>query len=193
MKRTPPVILAAFALCLNVSAEPVSLATKCPACHGLRKVSLTPPNLGQYDGEIGVTPGKPFSTHRWDIKHDPCPLCDGKGWHKVYKTSVKAPKPEDVEGLDKCPTCRWAGVVPCKKCLKSGYQVCSTCKSSSKGGKPGWIKTETGSTKHKKIVVTPCTTCQGLAKVVCPDCLSTGALPCPKCHGEGGTPVKEKH
>lgn len=177
---------------LGVAAEPVTTVVRCPACHGQRSLSLTPPNLGQYDGEIGVTPGKPFATHRWDAKYPRCPLCDGAGVHKMYKTSVKPPKPEDAEGLDKCPECRWAGVIPCKKCLKTGYQVCPGCKSSSKGGKAGWTKTESGSTKHKKIIVAPCTTCQGVGKVVCPDCLGMGAVPCPKCHGEGGVPKKEK-
>lgn len=190
MKKT--LLIGIVFLLFGLRADPISTNVKCPACHGLRKLSLTPPNLGQYDGEIGVTPGKPFATHRWDVKHDRCPLCDGRGWHPMYKTTVKPPTPEDVEGLEKCPNCRWAGVIACKKCLKTGYQACSACKSTAKGGKAGWVKTETGSTKHKKTVVTPCSTCQGIGKVICPDCLGTGAIPCKKCNGEGGVPKKER-
>ena len=51
-------------------ADPRTTVARCPACKGERSISLTPPNLGQHDGEIGVTAGKPFANHRWDVKHD---------------------------------------------------------------------------------------------------------------------------
>jgi len=178
-------------------AEPAVDVRTCPGCRGQKTFSITPPNLGQYDGEIGVTPGKPFKTHRWDVKIDHCPLCDGAGRQERYRTRVKPPKPESGEGLDICPECRWSGVIPCRKCLATGLLPCSACKSSAAhGGKPGWIKTEkrtAGSTsKHVKVLVAPCGTCQGLGKVVCPTCLGKGAVPCRKCAGAGGLPHKEK-
>ncbi len=181
---------------LTMFAEPVSTFKTCPTCRGKRSLSLTPPNLGQYDGEISVTPGKPFTTHRWDVKIDRCPICDGTGRQEMYKTRVPAPKPEDVEGYDKCPECRWSGVSACRKCLATGLQACRDCKSKSRGGKPGWIKTEkrtAGATsRHIKIIVSPCGGCQGIGKVLCPDCLGKGATPCRKCKGEGSVPKKEK-
>ena len=186
----------AFTVILTLScvAEPVGEFKLCPQCRGKRSLSLTPPNLGQFDGEIGVTPGKPFTTHRWDVKIPSCPICDGTGRVEKYKTRVQPPKPEEVTEYDKCPECRWSGVTVCRKCLGQGVQPCRDCKSSSRGGKPGWIKSEkrtAGSTsKHVKIFVTPCGTCQGVGKIVCPDCLGKGATPCRKCKGEGSLPKK---
>lgn len=201
MKPTPAfAILLCSVLC--AFAEPLTEYRTCPACLGQhqpnsRSLSITPPNLGQHDGEIGVTPGQPFKTHRWDNVIDRCPVCAGKGRLEMFKTRVKPPKAEDVEGLEICLDCRWSGVTPCRKCLKTGVTPCSACRSSAQGGgKPGWIKSEkrtSGRTsRHVKIIVTPCATCQGLGKVVCPDCLGKGAVPCRKCHGEGGVPKKEK-
>ena len=54
----------------TLAALPQVRSEPCPACRGKRSVSLTPPNLGQFDGEIGVTPGKPFKIHRFDVKHE---------------------------------------------------------------------------------------------------------------------------
>lgn len=191
----PALVCAAALLLLSAAAAPSVVGRACPACRGRRSLSVTPPNLGQFDGEIGVTPGRPFSTHRWDVRIDHCPLCDGTGRQTLYRTRVRPPKPEDAAGLDVCPDCRWSGVTPCRKCLTTGLLPCPACKSASRGGKPGWIKTERrtpgATSRHVKIVVTPCGTCQGIGKVVCPDCLGKGALPCRKCQGEGGTPRKE--
>lgn len=189
-----PLVLAALLLAaLPALADPVSAFRTCPVCQGKRALSLTPPNLGQNDGEIGVTPGKPFTTHRWDVKHPRCLICGGTGRMGFYRTKVPPPAPEAAEGLDRCPECRWAGVTPCRKCLASGLVACTACKSSG-GGKPGWIKSEkrtSGSTsRHVKILVTPCGTCGGIGRVVCPDCLGKGAQPCRKCKGDGGTPKK---
>lgn len=189
-----PLVLAALLLAaLPALADPVSAFRTCPVCQGKRALSLTPPNLGQNDGEIGVTPGKPFTTHRWDVKHPRCLICGGTGRMEFYRTKVPPPAPEVAEGLDRCPECRWAGVTPCRKCLASGLVACTACKSS-RGGKPGWIKSEkrtSGSTsRHVKVLVTPCGTCGGIGRVVCPDCLGKRALPCRKCKGDGGTPKK---
>ena len=181
-------------LILSAPAEPVSDIRPCPICRGKRALSVTPPNLGQFDGEIGVTPGKPFTSHRWDVKIDRCPICDGTGRQERYRTRVTPPSPEEVVDFDKCPECRWSGVTACRKCLGTGIQACRACRSSSKGGKPGWIKSEkrtAGATsRHVKIIVAPCGTCQGLGKVVCPDCMGKGATPCRKCRGEGSLPRK---
>lgn len=177
-------------------AEPVSTFVSCPACRGARSLSLTPPNLGQHDGEIGVTPGKPFATHRWDVKHDRCPLCEGSGRREMYRTKVPPPKPEEREGLDICLACRWSGVNPCKKCVGTGVVPCPDCKSSSRGGKPGWIRSErrTGGSRsrHVKIDVQPCGNCGGVGKVSCPACFGKGATPCRTCKSAGGVPHREK-
>jgi len=195
MKHVTSIVLLLAALA--AAAEPAVDVRVCPGCRGRKTFSITPPNLGQYDGEIGVTPGKPFKTHRWDVAIDHCPLCDGTGRQERYRTRVKPPDPATCEGLDVCPECRWSGVTPCKKCLVTGLLPCAACKTSAaRGGKPGWIKSETrtaGSTsKHVKVVVSPCGTCRGLGKVVCPTCLGKGAVPCRKCQGAGGVPHKEK-
>lgn len=190
------IIAALLLAACAVHAEPASVLKTCPVCNGLRGLSLTPPNLGQNDGEIGVTPGKPFSTHRWDVKHPRCLICNGRGKIELYRTKVPPPPPELAEGLERCPECRWSGVTPCKKCLASGLVPCAACKSSaSRGGKIGWIKSEkrtSGTTsRHTKIVVTPCPTCGGVGRVVCADCLGHGAQICRKCKGDGSQPKKE--
>lgn len=183
----------------TASAEPLFKTEPCPACHGKRSLSLTPPNLGQYDGEIGVMPGRPFTSHRFDVRYKVCPLCEGKGFHKHHRLTVKAPTESN---LDMCPECRWAGVTPCRKCNGTGFKTCTKCQTSSysnKGSKPGWIVTQKATTtgmrssmKHAKTLVTPCGTCSGIGRVVCPDCMGHGGVVCRKCHGEGGLPKKEK-
>ena len=194
MNRIRILVLLALAACA-AAADQTTVHRTCPVCNGRRSLSLTPPNLGQYDGEIGVTPGQPFKTHRWDVKHPRCLICDGAGKVERYLTKVPPPAPETVEGLERCPDCRWSGVTACKKCLSTGLVACSGCKNSSRGGKPGWIKSEkrtAGSTsRHTKIVVQPCADCGGVGRVVCPDCLGKGAQPCRKCKGDGGLPKKE--
>lgn len=197
MKNRRLYIVLVFLLALTCSAEPISEFRICPQCRGKRSLSLTPPNLGQFDGDIGVTPGKPFTTHRWDVKIPNCPICGGTGRVEKYRTHVVSPKPEDAVDCDKCPECRWSGVTTCGKCLGQGALPCHTCKYSPRGGKPGWIKSETRTagprSKHVKVVVSPCDTCQGVGKVVCPDCLGKGAKPCRKCKGAGGLPRKGRH
>ena len=166
-------------------ALPQTHAEPCPACHGKRSLSLTPPNLGQFDGEIGVTPGKPFKTHRFDVKYDACPLCDGTGRHKRWKPTMP---PADKTGLTACIDCLCTGIAPCAKCKKTGYVPCTKC-ASDRGKKPGWLLTEektAGRTsRHMKKVVTPCGTCKGLGKVECPACEGRGGTVCKKCGGEG--------
>jgi len=187
--------LAAGLLC----AEPQFTTDSCPACKGKRSLSLTPPNLGQYDGEIGVMPGRPFTHHRFDVKFKTCPLCEGSGRHQHYRLTGKAPAEND--SLDVCPQCHWSGVTPCRKCKGSGFQECTKCRStaSQKGGKPGWIVSQKATTtgmrssmKNSKTLVTPCGNCSGIGRIRCPDCQGKGGEICRKCHGEGGVPKKEK-
>ncbi len=191
-----------FALGLvTAGAEPVTQYSLCPACHGKRSLSLTPPNLGQYDGEIGVMPGRPFTSHRFDVKYKVCPLCEGRGRFESYRLTVKAPA--EPGNLAPCPDCRWACVQACRKCKGACFIPCEKCGRSSsygnKGGKPGWIveqkATSNGmrsSMKHAKTLVTPCGTCSGIGRVVCPECQGKGGAICRRCKGEGGLPKREK-
>lgn len=181
-------------LTATVLADPVSTFRACPACRGEKSLSLTPPNIGQYDGEIGVTPGKPFATHRWDVHHDVCPLCNGKGRIEQYK--LKAKPPANAAALDPCTVCWWSGVEPCRKCSHTGILPCPKCKSPHLGSKPGWIATEkktAGRTsRHKKLIVTACPECGGLGKMRCPDCDGKCGTPCKRCLGEGSRLKKVK-
>ncbi len=175
-------------------AEPRKVVVRCPACKGERSLSLTPPNLGQHDGEIGVTPGKPFANHRWDVKHARCPLCGGAGRQEAWV--LKANPPKDRADKEPCMTCWWSGVEPCRKCEHTGYIACPTCKNSRRGSKPGWIveeQTTSGRTsRHRKITVTACSTCGGVGKTRCPACDGMGGQPCKRCKGDGYTQKKVK-
>ena len=171
MKTAIAILLAAAVG--TVAAEPHTVVTPCTACKGERSLSLTPPNLGQHDGEIDVTPGKPFTSHRWDVKHSRCPLCKGTGRHEKWVFRVRPP--EDRADKEPCATCWWSGAEPCRKCNHTGLADCQKCKSSRHGSKPGWIVEETKTTsrssfrsygrsssrQHKKIKVTPCPECGG--------------------------------
>ena len=180
----------AFIALLSI-AEPHLKLERCPGCNGVRgPVSLTPPNLGQHDGEIGVEPEKPFANHRFDFKIPRCPLCKGSGRREVYE--IRGRKPKDTE-LSPCPSCLWSGVEPCRKCNHTGLIACSRCRSSKK---VGWQieekKTSGTRSRHNKLLVTPCPECQGFGKMICTDCEGTGGKVCRKCLGEGGLPPKEK-
>ena len=176
----------------SLSAFPKTRTDPCPACRGKRSLSLTPPNLGQFDGEIGVTPGKPFRTHRFDVQYDKCPLCNGTGRRERW---TPTPPPEDRTGLTTCLDCRGTGIAPCQKCKKTGYEQCSKCQSD-KSKQPGWVLTEertSGRTsRHTRKLVVPCGTCNGLGKVSCPACEGRGGTPCKKCASEGFVPKKER-
>ena len=177
-------------LAIPLYALPQIRAEPCPACHGTKSLSLTPPNLGQYDGEIAVTPKKPFKTHRFDVKYDRCPLCNGTGRHERWTPTTP---PADKTGLAPCLTCLGSGIAPCQKCKKTGYIQCIKCKN---GKKPGWILTEertAGRTsRHTKKIVSPCGACSGIGKVECPACEGRGGTICKKCSGEGFVPRKER-
>ena len=191
MKATLAFILAA--VIGTVCAEPHTTVERCTACNGARSLSLTPPNLGQHDGEIDVTPGKPFKTHRWDVKYARCPLCKGTGRHETWLFKVRPP--EDRADKEPCTTCWWSGVEPCRKCNHTGYAECTKCKTSRAGSKSGWVVKELplcGRNKRKKIAVTPCTICSGIGKVSCPACEGMGGQPCKRCKGAGYTPKKVK-
>jgi len=184
-----------FLLCVTgmVSAEPVTRTLPCSFCGGKRgPVSLTPPNLGQFDGEIGVTPGKPFANHRFDVKVAQCPICTGLGRRTLWQFA--APSAAVPEGWTMCPTCWRAGVEKCRTCHGQGVVACRACASQARGGKPGWIKTEkpTGGKRshHKKLLVTPCATCEGFGQVPCAACDGRGGAPCRTCRGAGLLPTK---
>ena len=192
MKNAPFLLLAAA---LGTAfAEPRTTAMRCPACKGERSLSITPPNLGQHDGEIGVTPGKPFSNHRWDVKHDRCPLCKGTGRHEMWV--LRGRPPEDRADKEPCTTCWWSGVESCRRCDHTGYADCPKCKNSRRGSKPGWIVEEQATSgrtsRHKKIMVTACSTCGGIGKVRCSACDGMGGQPCRRCKGAGYTAKKVK-
>ena len=176
------------------SAEPRTSITRCPACKGARSLSLTPPNLGQHDGEIGVTAGKPFANHRWDVKHDRCPLCKGTGRHETWV--LKGRPPEDRADKEPCTTCWWSGVEPCRRCDHTGYAECPKCKTSRRGSKPGWIveeQTSSGRTsRHRKITVSACPTCGGIGKIRCSACDGMGGQPCRRCKSAGYTAKRVK-
>ena len=185
-------ILIVYAAVLEVAyAEPQRVTTPCPACKGARSLSLTPPNLGQHDGEIDVTKGKPFTSHRWDVKHERCPLCGGSGRHETWLLKVQPPK--DRTDKEACTTCWWSGVEPCRRCSHTGYVECQKCRSSRNGSKPGWIveeqKTQGRISYHgrnkKKIQVKACGECGGIGKVKCAVCDGLGGQPCKRCKGEG--------
>ena len=176
----------------QVFALPEVRTSPCPACHGKKSVSLTPPNLGQFDGEIGVAPGIPFKTRRFDVKYDICPLCDGSGRRERWTPTIP---PEDKTGLAPCLDCLKTGVAPCGKCRKTGYVPCAKCQNN-RSKQPGWILTEektAGRTsRHTRKVVVPCGACKGLGKVKCPACEGRGGTVCKKCGGEGYVQKKER-
>ena len=187
-------VLSLAAVLGTACADPRTTVSRCPACKGERSLSLTPPNLGQHDGEIGVTPGKPFANHRGDVKHDRCPLCKGTGRHETWV--LKGRPPEDRADKEPCMTCWWSGVEPCRRCDHTGYIEGPKCKSSRHGSKPGWIVEETTTpgrtSRHKKITVSACPTCGGIGKTACPACDGMGGQPCRRCKGAGYTAKKVK-
>ncbi len=191
MKRQLAILIVSAAVGGAASAEPQRVTTLCPECKGAKSLSLTPPNLGQHDGEIDVTPGKPFTTHRWDVKHARCPLCNGSGRHEMLLLKVKPPKNRD--GKEACTTCWWSGVEPCRRCNHTGYVECQKCRTSRNGSKPGWIVEEQKaqgrisfrSRGKKKIQVRACSECGGIGKVKCTACDGLGGQPCKRCKGEG--------
>ena len=175
------------------ASKPIVCSEPCPACHGKKSVSLTPPNLGQFDGEIGVTQGQPFKIHRFDVKYDRCPLCDGSGRHERM-TMQRQPPPADSDATTPCSSCFATGATACQKCRKTGYISCTKCKSN-RSKQPGWILTEektAGRTsRHMKKIVTPCGECKGIGKVECPACEGRDGTICKKCNGVGFVPGKE--
>ncbi len=192
MKRQLAILILSAAACGAAFAEPQSVTKQCQACKGARSLSLTPPNLGQHDGEIDVTKGKPFTTHRWDVRHERCPLCNGTGRHVMWLVKVRPPK--DRTDKEVCTTCWWSGVEPCRHCNHTGYMECPKCKNSRRGSKPGWVVedmpqngTLLRSRNKRKIQVKACEECGGVGKVKCTTCEGMGGTPCKRCKGEGFT------
>lgn len=191
MKRQLAILILATSACCTTLAEPQRVTAQCAACKGERSLSLTPPNLGQHDGEIDVTPGKPFTTHRWDVKHKRCPLCGGSGRHEMWQLKVQPPA--NRVGRTACPVCWWSGVEPCRRCNHTGYVECQKCRGSRNGSKPGWIVEEHRASgriyshgkNKKKITVKACEECGGVGKVKCQECDGLGGQPCKRCKCEG--------
>ena len=189
MKTCIAILVAAFAFCTAV-ANPRRVRARCPACNGERSLSLTPPNLGQHDGELGVTPGKPFTSHKWDVRHDRCPLCDGRGVHEMWQLDVDPPA--DANGKEVCTKCKWSGIERCRRCNGTGIAQCPDCRKNGKGGVPGWLvggSPGRRTSKTRKMVVIACSTCGGLGKIECTFCEGMGGEYCKRCAGKG---FKEK-
>ena len=145
MKTCIAILATAFVFCTAV-ANPRRIRTRCSACKGERSLSLTPPNLGQYDGELGVSPGKPFTSHRWDVKHARCPLCNGSGVHEMWQ--LEAPPPPDANDKEVCTKCEWSGIERCRHCDGTGIAQCPDCRKTGKGGVPGWLVVEASRATH---------------------------------------------
>ena len=116
----------------QVFALPEVRTSPCPACHGKRSLSLTPPNLGQFDGEIGVAPGVPFKTHRFDVKYDRCPLCNGSGRHE-HMTMQRLPPPADSDATTPCASCFATGA---RRATSPAPSAKATAASSRAGFSP---------------------------------------------------------
>ena len=169
MKTCIAILATAFVFCTAV-ANPRRIRTRCSACKGERSLSLTPPNLGQYDGELGVSPGKPFTSHRWDVKHARCPLCNGSGVHEMWQ--LEAPPPPDANDKEVCTKCEWSGIERCRHCDGTGIAQCPDCRKTGKGGVPGWLVVEASRATHAS---------QGFADGECPSARQEGmsATCCP--------------
>ena len=148
---------------------------KCTVCQGKGTLKVRPPDVGQFVGKIN-------DRSHWDVKLDPCPICDrGHGWRKVWDLTQPEPSAEPP-----CMTCGWSGLVQCRKCLASGITKCprSDCKD-------GWILTKQQSTSRrysssrKPPDVKQCPECKGVGKVVCPACKGMRADLCKRCFGTG--------
>ena len=164
-----------------ITNAPTSLAAskvriKCTVCKGRGHLKVSPPDLGQFGGRI---------EHRshWDVKLNPCPICErGRGWRTTWNLT----QPEPTESVP-CTKCGWSGIVHCRKCLASGIVDCtrSDCKD-------GWLIEKSSSyrrSSRKPTSVRPCPDCKGIGKVVCHTCKGMRAELCNRCFGTG---VKRK-
>lgn len=158
----------------NRTAELAASKTrvKCTVCNGRGHLKVAPPDHGQFAGRI---------EHRshWDVKLDPCPVCErGRGWREVWDLS----QPEPTESAP-CTKCGWSGIVHCRRCLASGIANCTRS-----GCKDGWIVENMAKyrrSSRKQTSVKPCPDCKGLGKTVCGACKGMRAEICNRCFGTG--------
>ena len=147
---------------------------KCPVCRGRGSLTVRPPDHGQYGGRIE-------SRSHWDIKLDPCPICEkGHGYRIVWDLAQPEPSTEPP-----CMSCGWSGLVQCRKCLASGLVKCT-----NRDCKDGWIVTKAQSayrrsSSRKPPTVTQCRECKGVGKIICPECKGMRAELCKRCFGTG--------
>lgn len=171
------VVLAAVAAAEVSTNQPPALAAsktrmKCAVCKGRGQLKVSPPDHGQYGGRI---------EHRshWDIKLNPCPICErGRGWRETWDLTQPEPKADAP-----CTKCGWSGIVNCRKCLASGIADCpnSSCKD-------GWLIEKTSQfhrSSRRRTSVKPCPDCKGIGKIVCRACKGMRAELCNRCFGTG--------
>lgn len=145
---------------------------KCAICRGKGSLKVSPPDVGQFVGKIN-------DRSHWDVKINPCPVCErGRGWRTVW--DLTQPEPNECAP---CMTCGWSGLVQCRKCLASGISKCprSDCKD-------GWIisKQQQGGRRSRRPPdVKLCPECRGVGKVSCPECKGMRANLCKRCFGMG--------
>ena len=147
---------------------------KCRLCGGAGKISVAPPDKGQFDGLIN-------SKSHWNSKAV-CTACGGRGRREYLRTEVYPSG--DVAEMPPCRKCGWSGVEKCRKCVETGYVRCRNPGCSS-----GWNVVESSGSmsggRKKPPSVTPCAECRGLGKVVCAACGGRGGVPCSECKGVG--------
>jgi hypothetical protein len=150
----------------------VNTRVKCVVCNGRGHLKVSPPDIGQYKGRI---------EHRshWDVKLDPCPVCERRrGWREAWDLT----QPEPLEDAP-CMKCGWSGIVQCRKCLASGIESCH-----KSGCQDGWIEDRSSAhrrSSRKPAMLKPCSECKGIGKILCRMCKGMRANLCNRCHGTG--------
>ena len=157
--------------------QPLAIAAsktriKCAVCNGRGHLKVSPPDHGQFGGRI---------EHRshWDVKLNPCPVCErGRGWRETW--DLVQPEPSEAAP---CTKCGWSGIVQCRRCLASGIADCprTDCKD-------GWIVKKAiqhRNSARSQMTVSPCPDCKGVGKIVCGVCKGLRAELCNRCFGTG--------
>ena len=145
---------------------------KCAVCNGKGALKASPPDVGQFVGKIN-------DRSHWDVKINPCPVCErGRGRRVVWDLSQ--PEPRETAP---CMTCGWSGIVQCRKCLASGIVKCprSDCKD-------GWIVSRPqyeGRRSRRPPDVKLCPECRGVGRISCLECKGMRADLCKRCFGTG--------
>ncbi len=133
---------------------------KCAVCNGKGSLKASPPDVGQFVGKIN-------DRSHWDVKINPCPVCErGRGRRVVWDLSQ--PEPRETAP---CMTCGWSGI----KCPRSD------CKD-------GWIVSRPqyeGRRSRRPPDVKLCPECRGVGRISCPECKGMRANLCKRCFGTG--------